>query len=243
MCLLADRAERHGSGAETLHDLGGRLDLLQRHRVVFLLELEQTPQGAEVPIHVVDRVGEIFERLVALLPNRVLQLRNRIGIENVPLTPRAELIFAADIQLGDSFVDVLIGVVVTPLGLTGQHVKANAFDLRSRPHEIALDDGTIQPHRFEDLGPVVALHSRDPHLRHHFEDALLDREDVVVRRFVKIEARGEHAALVHVLQRLERHIGIDGVRAVTDQQAEVHHLSRFARLDNQPHLAADSRAD
>jgi hypothetical protein len=39
--LVADRAERHGTGREALDDLLGRLDLVERQRLVGPLELHQ----------------------------------------------------------------------------------------------------------------------------------------------------------------------------------------------------------
>ena len=42
----------------------------------------------------------------------------------------------------------------------------------------------------------------------------------------------------HIFQALDREIGIHGARAVADQQAEVHHFSRLAALDDQRHLGA-----
>src|SRR5258708_23966277 len=45
--FLADRAERHRAGFETLDDLGGRLDFLERHLPPAGIELEQPAQRRE----------------------------------------------------------------------------------------------------------------------------------------------------------------------------------------------------
>ncbi len=52
--LLADGAEGHGAGGEALHDLGRRLDFLQRQRARGLLDLDQPAQRAQLLALVVD---------------------------------------------------------------------------------------------------------------------------------------------------------------------------------------------
>ena len=53
----------------------------------------------------------------------------------------------------------------------------------------------------------------------------------------------QHAPFVHLGDGGVCQVGVDGVRTVADQQAEVHHFARLARLDYYAHLAALGLAD
>ena len=108
----------------------------------------------------------------------------------MPLTAHAELIFAADVKLRDRFVDILLGVIVTPLRFLRQYIEPNTLDLRSCPRKVAIDDVVIESDRLKDLRPLVALHRGDAHLRHHFENAFFNGEHIVGKRLVEGESLG-----------------------------------------------------
>ena len=74
-----------------------------------------------------------------------------------------------------------------------------------------------KPDRFEDLRAAIALQRRDPHLRHHLQNALVERLDVV-RDGGVIGDACQHPLMDHVADRLEGQIGIDDTRAVSEQQ-------------------------
>ena len=48
--LARDRAVGHRAGGKPLDDVGGRLDFVQRHRMLGRLELEQAAQRQQLPL-------------------------------------------------------------------------------------------------------------------------------------------------------------------------------------------------
>ena len=75
--FLADRAEGHGAGGKALHDFGGGLDVVERHRRAGGLEIEHAAQHQQIAILLVDDLGEFLEGLETRLPHGVLELAHR----------------------------------------------------------------------------------------------------------------------------------------------------------------------
>ena len=104
MRLARDRAERHGAGGEPPHDVLGRLDLLDRHRLARILvgrlDAEQAADGVKVLRLVVDDAGVLPVLFVGIAAHRVLQSRHRRRVPDVLLAADAEGIFAADVEHG-----------------------------------------------------------------------------------------------------------------------------------------------
>ena len=98
--FLADRAVRHGAGLEALHDLGPRLDFLERDRLAVAgLELQEPAQRGQLVLLAVDQLGVFVVELLVLLASRLLQLGDRQRIEQVHLAVPAPLVIAADLQV------------------------------------------------------------------------------------------------------------------------------------------------
>src|SRR3546814_8907633 len=79
------------------------------------------------------------------------------------------------------------------------------------------------------------------HLGHHLQNALAHGLDVVL-----LNLRGRERQLApdaDFLQRLEGEPGVDRLRAIAGQYAEVMHLARFARLDDEAGLHPQALAD
>src|SRR3546814_10310089 len=79
------------------------------------------------------------------------------------------------------------------------------------------------------------------HLGHHLQSALAHGLDVVL-----LNLRGRERQLApdaDFLQRLEGEPGVDRLRAIAGQYAEVMHLARFARLDDEAGLHPQALAD
>ena len=72
-----DRAVRHRAGGKSLDDLVGRLDFVERHRLVGRLEFEQPAQREQLPLLIVDQLAELAELLAAVELRGVLQLGDR----------------------------------------------------------------------------------------------------------------------------------------------------------------------
>ncbi len=171
----------------------------------------------------------------------MLQLEHGLRVEQVDLALAAPLVLAAELELA---VGPLLGARRVGLGvaggdLGGDLVEADAAEPADRAGEVALDELLAEPDGLEDLGPGVAGDGRDAHLRHHLEDALAARLDVVAQRLVRVDvAEPVHALGDEVLDRLERQVRVDRPGAVADEQRHVVHLAGVAALDEQ----ADHRA-
>ena len=184
--LAADRAERHGAGLEALHDLGRRLDLVERDRRAGL-EAQQPADGAQPPALVVGERRVLLEHLVAARAHRVLQLRDGVRVVHVVLAAPPPLVLAAHPEVAVERRRDLVGVVVTLLRLAGDDVEPDALDARRRPGEVLVDDLAVEPDGLEDLRAPVAVQRRDAHLGHHLEDALVDRLAEVLHRLVGVD--------------------------------------------------------
>ena len=241
--FLGDRTEAHRSGAKSLDDLGGGLDVLERDRLVRELEVEQAAQRAQRLVHVVDRFGVLPVVRPTLVVDRVLQPRDSVRIEQVLLAADAVVVLAADVEIDVGAGDRQVGAAVPLEAFLRDHVEADALDLRGRAGEELVDDLAIEPDGLEDLGAVIGLHGGDAHLRHRLENAFLDRLAVVEPSLGCVDVAGDFAVAVHLVDRLVGHVGVDGVGAVADQQAEVHHLPRFTGFDDQADLAARRRCE
>src|SRR5262249_60556890 len=80
MRFFADRPEGHRAGLEALDDFTGRLDLLDRYRVVSMLELEQAAQRGAAGRDFVNLAGVVLEQPVAARAHRMLELGDGIGV-------------------------------------------------------------------------------------------------------------------------------------------------------------------
>ena len=116
--------------------------------------------------------------------------------------------------------------------LAGDDVDVGAADPRRGPREVAVDEAAVEADRLEDLRAAVALQRRDPHLRHDLQDALVQRLDVVADGALVGQSL-EHPLLNHVVERLEREVGVDRAGAVADEQRDVVHFARVAGFEDQ----------
>ena len=102
----------------------------------------------------------------------------------------------------------------------------------ARGREVAVDERLVEANRLEDLRAAVTLQRRDPHLRHHFQDALVQSLDVA-RHGVRVRDALEHVLTDEIVEALERQVRIDRPGAVPNQQRDVMHFTRVAGLDHQ----------
>src|SRR5208283_3504120 len=241
--LLADRPERHGAGGEAFDDRAGRLDRFQGQGPGGPLEVHQAAQGAQAAALVVDVGGELLVAGVAVLADGVLELGDRVRVDEVVFAVDAVGVVAAGVELGLGFGDGAEGELVLAAGLFGQHIEADPLDARGGAGEVLVDDAAGQADGLEDLGAAIALQRGDAHLRKDLEQALVDGLLVVLQRRLEGDAIGQQAALGEALQGFDGQVGIDGAGAVADQQAKVHDLARLAAFDDQTDLGARAFAD
>ena len=233
--LLADRSVRHRAGRESLEDLLGRLDLFDRDRRAIAAEVEQPAQRPELAALVVDDVREVTVEGVLAAAGGVLELLHGLRVEEMQLAVAAPLVLAAGVEIVVVAAARREGADVPRLDFTGDDVEADAADARGGPGEVPVDECLLQADRLEDLRAAVALQRRDPHLRHDFQDALVERLDVVDRRLFVGQPRHvrENALPDHVVEGFEGEVGVDRPGAVADEQRDVVHLARVTRLDEQ----------
>ena len=243
--LARDRTERHGAGGEAPHDGLGRLHLFDRYRLaaVFLrrLDAEQAANGHQPFVLLVHDSSEgavVFLRIAA---HRVLQAGDGLGGPDMVLAAHAHRIVAADVEHRCVDRRIAEGVAVAAHRLFGDLGQPHAFDAGMGAGEILVDEVLAQADRVENLRAAIGLIGGDAHLRHHLEQAFVDRLDVALDDFLLVELLRQ--IVLHGDQRLEGEIGVDRFRAVAGQAGEMMHLARLAGFHHQADRGAQAAAD
>ena len=243
-----DRSEAHGTGGETLDDLGGGLDLVQRNLAAVgpVVERQQATQRRAPGALLVGLLGEPPVGLFVIAPGRDLEIGDGLRVPHVGVAVAAPVEVAGVRQHRQrDHVPGREAERVTALHLLGQDVEADALDPARGTLEAAFHDILGKPHGFEDLRALVGLERGDAHLGHDLEHALGDAlpvalDDVVIGRdVVRVH---EVAVASRVPEGLEGEIRVDGVRTEADQQAMVMHLAGFAGLDDEADAGAGQGA-
>ena len=128
MRLLADRSVRHRAGREPLHDRVDRLDFVDRHRRRARRDLEQAAQRREALALIVDELRVLLENLVLAASRRVLQLEDRVRVEEMHLAVAPPLVLAALVELGVRERAMRIRVLMTRGHFLRDDVDADAAD-------------------------------------------------------------------------------------------------------------------
>ncbi len=245
MRLAADRAERHGAGREALDDLLGRLDLVERHRgpadLVGALDAEHATQRQELLGLLVDLLGVGTVLLRQTAAHGMLEVRDHRRAPHMRLAADAIGVFAADIERVAQHRRGRKGKLMPFDGLTRDLLESHAFDLAVRAREVFGDEVRPESDGIEDLRAAIGLVGGDAHLRHHLEDALVDRLDVALDRFLGGDLLVEIGQ--HGLDGLEGEIGIDRLGTVACERAELMHLVGLAGLDHEADRGPEPAAD
>ena len=163
----------------------------------------------------------------------MLQLEYGLGVEQVVFALAAPLVLAADLELAVRLLfgarqecrAVALGHVVSDL------VQANAGDGAEGADEVLVEQALVQAHHVGQLGAAVARHRGDAHLGHDLLDAGGRGLDVVFLGFFCGDA---HSPVVgHLINGLESHVRVDGIRTEVDEHGQVVHLAGSAGLDHQ----------
>ncbi len=240
MGLLGDGTEGHGPGGKALDDRGRRLDLFEGHRIAVQGQLEETAQGQQAFVLIVDGAGKLLEGLPVVGAGGVLELGDGIGCPGVGLATDAESVVAAHVQ--GVLIDGIgaIGVGVPARRLLGDLPQANALDAGGRAGEIGLDEITGEPDGVEDLGAAVGLIGRDAHLGHDLEQPLLDALHVAVVQFRLRELLQQAGAQGR--EGVKGQVRVDRLGAIAGQDGEVVHLARRPGLHHQAGLGTQAHA-
>ena len=131
MRLGRDRPVRHRPGRKALHDRLDGLDLFERdrraHGRVADAQSQQAAEGRQSFGLVVDEAAVLPEDVEALGTCRVLQLEDRLWVEQVVLAVAAPLVLAADLdlELAGAGLRPFVGVAMAPGHLLGQLGEAD----------------------------------------------------------------------------------------------------------------------
>ena len=115
-------------------------------------------------------------------------------------------------------------------GLHCDLLEADALDLRVGSGKIFLHERRSEPNSVENLRAAIGLISRDAHLGHNFQNALINRLDVAGDGFLKCQLFIEFAE--QLLESIECKIGIDGFGAIACKRTELMYLMSLACFDD-----------
>ena len=234
--FFGNGTETHRAGGEPFDDFLLRLHLGQRNRPAgrVLVEVQQSPQRGVAGALLVGVPGESPIGVFVILARRHLQVGDgfRIPHVRVAMTAPMEIAWVRQHRRGGDAAPRKADRVAA-LHFLGQHVKAHALHAARRAAETPLHHFVRKPDRLENLRALVGLQGGNAHLGHHLQHAFADAFAVRLHH-VRIGADmiciGQIACSSCVPQRLEREIGIHGVRPEPHQQAMVMHFPRFAGL-------------
>ena len=160
--LLRDRAVAHRTRLETAHDRIHRLHLLDGDGVR-RLEVEQSTERGPVLELFVDLLGVILEGVVVAPANRLLELVNGLGIEQVILALATPLVLAAHVERPALRGTIRERAAMTALHFAGDLLHPDALDAGRGPGEVLVHHGFVDADGFEDLRTAVRLDRRDAH--------------------------------------------------------------------------------
>src|SRR5215472_12122745 len=120
----------------------------------------------------VDESRVLFENVVIAGADGLLELVDRLGIEQVIFTAVPPLVLAADIE------DMAVGRAIGESALMAQEnflsddIDPDAFNPGGSPGKVFVDELLFQADGFEDLSAPIALDGGDAHLRNDLHNAL-----------------------------------------------------------------------
>ena len=234
--FLAQRSVRHRAARETLDDRLDRLDLVERHRLPVGDELQEIARLERLPV--MDEGCEaVVLGAVAAGNSPAQSLRShglverghdlrarRVRLASLSMLEEARVLERRPVRRGRN-----LPLANVPLQLG----ETDAAEWARGSPEAAVDNLLREPDRVEELGAAVARHVRDPHLRHHLHDAVLDRGAkpalrLVGRRMVAADlVCGSHGG-----NGLEREPRADRLGPVPEQAGEVMYLARLVARDH-----------
>ena len=228
-----DRTVAHRARAEAAQNRLDRIDLFQRHGRSPRLEFQHAAQMAFARRLFVDQLREFAIRQLVALSRGLLNVGDVVRVPGVLLAGRPP---GEQAHVGEDREIVVVSRGVAQLVTTDrfltEDVEADAADPAGGSPEALVDDLVAQPDSLEDLGTLVALQRRDPHLGHHFEDALLRGFAVRGCDLIVRPIAAEFVVVLELPQGFKRHVRVDGIGPVARQQTEVMDFASLARFDD-----------
>ena len=169
----------------------------------------------------------------------MLQLEDRVGVEQVELPLAAPLVLAADLQLAVRTLvrTVEVGQLMPRGDIGGDVVEVDAAHRAGQPGEVLVKHLLRDADGLKQLRTGVGGDGGDPHLRHHLEHALAGGLDVVLQCLLAVET-GDDPPVDHVADRLESDVGVDRSGTEPDEHRHVVHLAGVTGFHNQADLGS-----
>src|SRR5262245_15069595 len=136
---------------------------------------------------------------------------------------------------------VAISVFMPFYRLLSDLLQPRTFDRRCRAGEVFLDEVAGEPDGVKDLRRTIGLVGRDPHLRDDFEDPLADRLYIIF--LYRLGAEGQIVPDPDLFESGKGEIGVDRLRAIAGERAEMVHFPRLAGLNDDARRGAQALAD
>ena len=239
--LARQGAEGHRARGEAAQQAVRRLDPRQRDRVGGRGgEFEQSAQGLRAAAVGVDlgRKGPVGGRV--LVARGLLQQADGLRRPLMGFAIAAPVEFTATRQRRRAGDRRRERCRMERARLPFEMGQSEARHRARRAAEIGLDERFIEAERLEYLRAAIGLQGRDAHLRHHFQDAVLERVPVAVQRIATAQwvvDGGSQIGDAGIGQP-----GMDGVGTVAQQGAEIVHPARLAAVDDDAAPGAQARA-
>ena len=148
----------------------------------------RSPQRAKLPALVIAGGGKLLEICEIVLPERMLEFLDRLGVPHVVLAPPAPHDLAAAVELGK------LGPRIARIGdlhslhcLASENIQINSLDAAGRAGEERVDDRAAEANGLEDLCAAIALQGADSHLAEDLEQSGVDGAGVIVHRLLERE--------------------------------------------------------
>jgi len=239
--LIGDAAEGHGAGGKSLHDLLGRLHLVQRDLLFRPVEVEQAAQGEQPLLLLVHRAGKYLIAGPIVGTAGMLQSGDGLRRPGMILATQPVSIIPTRIQALEVDRVVAVGIAVPSHRVLGNLLDAGTLHRGSGTGKILLDEGAGQAHRIEYLGAAIGLVGGYPHLGHHLLQTLAQRLDVTLLGLVKTQPFRQLRQ--HRLHGVKRHVGIDRLGTIACQGGKMMDLQGRPGLHHQARLGAQALAD
>src|ERR1035441_10311405 len=239
--FLTDGAVAHGARLEALQDALDRFHLFDGDGLD-LLEVQQAPQRAPVPVLLIDQRGVFLESLLAAGAHRRLQFVDGLRIKQVVLPVVAPLVLAAGVKQMAVDGTVRKSVLVPLEDFLGNDLDPHAGNTRGRAREVFVDEDLLQANGLKDLRAPIALDGGNAHLRKHLHHALHRGLEVILAGRLVINAR-QQPLPDHVVEGLEREVRVDGPTPIADEERVLVDLARRAGFQHQTDAGASAFAD
>ena len=204
-------------------------------------EIQQPAQREHLPRLLIDELSVALVGGVVVRPRGELEQVHRFGVEHVRLTAPPPVIEAAvgqqNLLLGRGGFEALEVLVER---FAGNFIEPQPADAGNRAAEISIHHGLVDAQNLKHLRAVVALQSRNAHLRENLQQAVAHGFDVVVGQLRLVQRGSQVAGLAHGAHGGQRQVGVDGRGPERQQTGEMVHFPHVAGFHHQAHRTPET---